>query len=165
MNLFNGNLITLRSDNNLPDLSSQIADCLQQLHTSLVEKDLPPGAIYKIILFMNSQSPDYQANHIKDLLDHIKKELHEEILVIPLFQAPLKCELLMEVHYSTSPEWKRSFFMHTAGAVIVFNRNGLSVANGFSTSNSGDCQTDTSLVFKTLQQQLDETGFEIADSP
>ena len=88
MNLFNGNLITLRSDKNLPDLTSQTSDCLQQLHTSLVEKDLPSGAIYKIILFMNSQSPDYEANHIKDLLYHIKKELHDEILVIPLFQAP-----------------------------------------------------------------------------
>ena len=163
MNLFNGNLITLRSDKNLPDLTSQTSDCLQQLHTSLVEKDLPSGAIYKIILFMNSQSPDYEANHIKDLLHQIKKELHEEILVIPLFQAPLKCDLLMEVHYSTSPEWKRSFFMHSAGAVIVFNRNGLSVANGFAASNSGDCKTDASLVFKTLQQQLDETSFEISD--
>ncbi len=148
MNLFNGNLITLRSEKNLPDLSSQTEDCLQQLHTSLVEKGLPPRAIYKIILFMNSQSPDYQANHIKDLLIHIKKELHEEILVIPLFQAPLKCDLLMEVHYSTSPEWKRSFFMHSAGAVIVFNRNDISVASGFSASNSGDCQTDASLVFQ-----------------
>lgn len=163
MNLFNGNLITLRSKKDLPDLSSQTADCLQQLHRSLVEKDLPAKAIYKIILFMNSQSPDYQPNHIKDLLDQLKKELHEEILVIPLFQAPLKCDLLMEVHYSTSDEWKRSFFMHSAGAVIVFNRNGLSVANGFSSSNSGDCQADSSLVFKTLQQQLDETGFKISD--
>ncbi len=163
MNLFNGNLITLRSDKNLSDLSSQTADCLQQLHASLDEKDLPSSAIYKIILFLNSQSPDYQSNHIKDLLDQLKKELHKEILVIPLCQAPLKCDLLMEVHYSTSDEWKRSFFMHSAGAAIVFNRNGLSVVNGFSTSNSGDCQTDASLVFKTLQQQLDETGFGISD--
>lgn len=163
MNLFNGNLITLRSKKNLPDLSSQMADCLQQLDTSLGEKDLPSSAIYKIILFLNSQSPDYQANHIKDLLDQLKKTLHKEILIIPLCQAPLRCDLLMEVHYSTSPEWKRSFFMHSTGAVIVFNRNGLSVANGFSASNSGDCQTDASLVFKTLQQQLDETGFEISD--
>ena len=163
MNLFNGNLITLRSKKNLPDLSSQMADCLQQLDTSLGEKDLPSSAIYKIILFLNSQSPDYHANHIKDLLDHLNKTLHEEILIIPLCQAPLRCDLLMEVHYSTSPEWKRSFFMHSAGAVIVFKRNGLSVANGFSASNSGDCQTDASLVFKTLQQQLDETGFKISD--
>lgn len=140
-----------------------MADCLQQLNGSLLEKDLPSTAIYKIILFMNSQSPDYKPNHIKGLLDHLKKELHEEILVVPLFQAPLKCDLLMEVHYSTSDEWKRSFFMHSAGAVVVFKRNGLSVANGFSTSNSGDCQADASLVFKTLQQQIDETNFEISD--
>ena len=140
-----------------------MADCLQQLHASLDEKDLPSSAIYKIILFLNSQTPDYQSNHIKDLLGKLKKELHEEILVIPLCQAPLKCDLLMEVHYSTSHEWKRSFFTHSAGAAIVFNRNGLSVVNGFSTSNSGDCQTDASLVFKTLQQQLDETGFSISD--
>ena len=163
MNLFNGNLITLRSEKNLPDLSSQLADCLQQLHLSLVEKDLPSEAIYKIILFLNSQSPDYQSNLIKNLLDQLKEELHEEILVIPLYQAPLNCDLSMEVHYSTSNEWKRNFFMHSGGAVIVFNRNGLSVANGFSTSNSGDCQADASLVFKTLQQQLDETGFKISD--
>lgn len=140
-----------------------MADCLQQLNRSLLEKDLPSRAIYKIILFMNSQSPDYKPNHITGLLDHLKKELHEEILVVPLFQAPMKCDLLMEVHYSTSDEWKRSFFMHSAGAVVVFKRNGLSVANGFSASNSGDCQTDASLVFKTLQQQLDETDFEIPD--
>jgi enamine deaminase RidA (YjgF/YER057c/UK114 family) len=163
MNLFNGNLITLRSEKNLPDLRSQTADCLRQLHASLDEKGLPSTAIYKIILFMNSGSPDCQANHIKDLLIHIKKELHEEILIIPLFQAPLKCDLLMEVHYSTSPEWQRSFFMHSAGAVAVFNRKDISVAIGFSTSGSGDCQTDASLVFKTLQQQLDETGFKISD--
>jgi enamine deaminase RidA (YjgF/YER057c/UK114 family) len=162
MNLFNGNLITLRSDKNLPDLSSQMADCLHQLHTSLDEKDLSSSAIYKIIIFLNSQSPDYRSNLIKEHLDRLKKELHEEILIIPLCQAPLRCDLLMEVHYSTSPEWKRSFYMHSAGAVIVFKRNGLSVANGFSTSNSGDCHTDASLVFKTLQQQLDETGFEIS---
>ena len=163
MNLFNGNLITLRSRKDLSDLSSQMADCLQQLHTSLAEKDLPSSAIYKIILFMNSQSPDYQPDHIKDLLNHIKQELHEEILVIPLFQAPLKCDLLMEVHYSTSPDWKRTFFMHSAGAAIVFTRNGLSVVNGFSASNTGDCHADAALVFKTLQQQLDETRFEISD--
>jgi len=140
-----------------------MADCLQQLHTSLDEKDLPSSSIYKIIIFLNSLSPDYQPNHINELLDQLKEDLHEEILVIPLCQAPLKCDLLMEVHYSTSDDWKRSFFMHSTGAVMVFNRNGLSVANGYSTSNNGDCQTDSSLVFKTLQQQLDETGFEISD--
>jgi enamine deaminase RidA (YjgF/YER057c/UK114 family) len=163
MNLFNGDLITLRSEKNFPDLTSQTLDCLHQLQTCLDEKDLPSKAVYKIILYLNYQSPEFQGNHIRDVLDRIKNELHEEILVIPLFQAPLDCDLLMEVYYNTSPEWKRSFFLHSAGGVIVFNRNGLYVANGFSTSNTGDCKTDASLTFKTLQQQLDETGFEISD--
>jgi len=163
MNLFNGDLITLRSGKNLPDLTSQTSDCLHQLQSCLVKRDLTSNAVYKIILFLNNQSQEPQANHIQYLTERIKKELHEEILVIPLFQAPLECDLLMEVHYHASPGWKRSFFMHSAGSVIVFSRNGLSVATGYSTSNNGDCKTDASLAFKTLQQLLDETGFKISD--
>lgn len=163
MNLFNGNLITLRSERHLPDLASQTADCLRQLHACLAERDLPTSAIYKIILFMNSQSPDAQADQIREILDNIKKELHGEILVVPLFQAPLECDLLMEAYYNVSPDWKRSFFLHSAGSVVVFERNGLSVAIGFSASNSGDCETDAGLAFKTLKQLLDGTGFEISD--
>ena len=103
------------------------------------------------------------ANPVKELLDHIKKELHEQILIIPIFQPPLECDLLMEVYFSISPEWKRSMFLHSSGGVILFERNGLSVSNGYALSNAGDCVTDSNLVFKTLQQLLDKTGFEISD--
>jgi enamine deaminase RidA (YjgF/YER057c/UK114 family) len=163
MNLFNGELITIRSAKNLPDLISQTSDCMNQLHNCLVEKDLPTRVVYKIIVFLNDHSHESQKDQIRNILDLIKKELHDEILIIPLFQAPLDCDMLMEVYYSTSPDWKRSFFLHSAGGVIVFKRKGVCVATGFSASNSGDCMTDSSLAFKTLQQLLDQTGFKISD--
>ncbi len=163
MNLFNGELITIRSGKNLPDLTSQTSDCLHQLQIQLVEKDLPVQAVYKIILFMNDESLVAGKDNINDILQKIKTELHGEILLLPLFQAPLDSDLLMEVYYSTAPGWERNFNLHTAGGVIVFNREGASVATGFSASNSGDCETDSSLAFKTLQQMLDQTGFEISD--
>jgi enamine deaminase RidA (YjgF/YER057c/UK114 family) len=163
MNLFNGDLITLRSEKNFSDLYSQTTDCLQQLNTRLVERDLPVSAVYKIIIYLDHQSANSGTNHVRDLLYRIKQELHKEILIIPLFQAPLECDLLMEVYYSVSPEWKRTLFLHSSGGVILFEHDGLSVSNGFSASNTGDCITDSDLAFKTLQQLLSETGFEILD--
>jgi enamine deaminase RidA (YjgF/YER057c/UK114 family) len=136
---------------------------LQQLAATLSEKELRDSAVYKIILYLNHRFADPGTEQVRDLLDHIKKELHVEILIIPLFQAPLDCDLLMEVYYSISPHWKRSLFLHSSGGVILFERNGLSVSNGFSTSNTGNHSTDADLVFKTLQQLLAETGFEISD--
>ena len=163
MNLFNGELITIRSGKNLPDLTSQTSDCLNQLKNCLVERDLSIHVVYKIILFMDEEYLAAGTESTQDILNQIKTELHGEILVLPLFQAPLDSNLLMEVYYSTAPGWERSFYLHSAGGVIVFNREGASVATGFTASNSGDCETDSSLAFKTLQQLLDQTGFEISD--
>lgn len=163
MNLFNGDLITLRSERHLPDLRSQTTDCLQQLNARLVEKDLPVRAVYKIIMYMDHQSADSGTNPVRELLEQMKKELHQQILIIPLFQAPLDCDLLMEVYYGVSPEWKRTLFLNSAGGVILFEHDGLSVSNGFAASNTGDCMTDSDLAFRTLQQLLSETGFEISD--
>ncbi len=163
MNLLNGDLIILRSGENLQDLNSSISDCLRQLQKYLIERDLSSKDVYKIIMFLDHNSQGSHVNHIQQLIDQIKKELHEELLVIPLFQAPLECELLMEVYYQAGPGWKRSFHLHETGSVIVFSSNDLSVATGFSTSNSGDSKKDAGQAFKTLQELLDQTGFEISD--
>ena len=163
MKLFDGDLIILRSEKTGSAITDQVSGCLRQLLSICAEKDLPSKSIFKIILFLNIPDQGLHTQIIQEVSSLITSTLHSEILIIPLFQEPAECDVVVEAYYSGPGIWQTEYYPDSLGGAIVFNKDGLSLSTGFTWSNGGNCRTKSDNAFASIERLLDKTGYTCSD--
>jgi enamine deaminase RidA (YjgF/YER057c/UK114 family) len=163
MKLLGGDLIIIRPENEGSMVTEQVKNCLDNLHVICHERNLLKLYFYKFILFLNENDNDLYSKIEKELTSLIKNVIHQEVLVICLYQAPINYDVVMEAYYYDPENWYANFYSHKAGGAVVFKKEGITISTGYMNAYDSNCRTNSWNTFSALEMLLSETGFTFRD--
>ena len=163
MKLLGGDLIILRPEVREPVITDQVKNCLDQLHVICQERKLSKNSFYKFILFLNKTTNNHYDHITRELVSLIKDIIHQDVLVMILYQPPVKYDVVMEVYYYDPEQWCSSFHNDNSGGAVVFKKDSVIISIGYTGSCDGNCRTNSGNTFSSLEMLLSKTGFSLGD--